>query len=460
LNLSIPFVSKSYQDCLPTNKQFIKNLQILTYKLRVKTLKSNFDMNKMKTIISLLCILFLGNSYAQNNQPGTYFSLDSAFKNPTDVRILNLRYAGLRTLPPTISKFQNLQIVYLAGNDMITLPPEIGQLKQLTEIHLEDNFIRSLPKEIAQLENLRVLIMPYNDLDSFPTAICPLKNLTKVNMRGSKIPQKSQDSIKQVMPNCHFSFNENELLESNQPLLTAEELRQAKVFNDVETARQTIADVFIIRLSKKKLTQWPNEVFEFKNLQALDISENKISIIPAEISELYMLQSLNLRSNNLSDLPQEISKLHYLKSLKIGLNHFSTVPAVVWTLQPLEDLDLSFNRTLTEIKGGIGQLTELKSLNLYSCAILKIAPEIGKLIKLEELNLYGNNITTLPPEIAQCKNLQIINLSANSKLDYKQVLDLLSNCKQLKSIDLRDTNIPVVKRNKIKLDFPETELIF
>ena len=61
------------------------------------------------------------------------------------------------TVPPSISKFQNLVTLHLAGI-ISSLPKEIGDIKSLNYLSLPDNpKLTTLPEELSKLENLQVL---------------------------------------------------------------------------------------------------------------------------------------------------------------------------------------------------------------------------------------------------------------------------------------------------------------
>ena len=58
-----------------------------------------------------------------------------------EIGFLDLRNAGLTTLPPEIGTLTEIRALYLQGNTIEVLPPEIGRLTQLRTLHLESNRI-------------------------------------------------------------------------------------------------------------------------------------------------------------------------------------------------------------------------------------------------------------------------------------------------------------------------------
>lgn len=121
---------------------------------------------------------------------------------------------------------------------------------------------------------------------------------------------------------------------------------------------------------------------------ALDLAACGISILPQEIYQLKHLESLNLTLNHLTTLPQEMSKLVNLEHLDLTRNNFESFPNILYT-------------------------PSLRSLNLSCNAITNIHPEINQLTKLRELNLDFNDITSLPHAILDLPRYTSIHLYDN-----------------------------------------------
>jgi internalin A len=93
-------------------------------------------------------------------------------------------------------------------------------------------------------------------------------------------------------------------------------------------------------------------------------------------------------------------------------------------------LDL-FNKGLTFIPADIGQLTNLRRLNLRGNQLKSLPAEIGNLINLRELDLNSNQITSLPTEIGQFKNLTRIDLKHNQLRSLPIEIGNLTNLREL-----------------------------
>jgi Leucine-rich repeat (LRR) protein len=140
-------------------------------------------------------------------------------------------------------------------------------------------------------------------------------------------------------------------------------LMQQRVFHNLTDALSEPDSVYILDLSRKKITEFPTEVFRFKNLRILDLSRNKIAEIPASLTELSYLNGLDLSNNKITKLPASIGDLHNLISLRLNRNVIDSIPPEIASLKNLEVLELwdnEINYIPEEIKG----LYNLKVLEL------------------------------------------------------------------------------------------------
>ncbi len=139
--------------------------------------------------------------------------------------------------------------------------------------------------------------------------------------------------------------------------------REEILYTDLKLALENPLKVKRLSLSRKKLTKFPKEILQFKNLVELDLSNNKLEKIPAEIAQLTKLEDLNLAMNKLEELPEEICDLKRLRKLDLRKNK-------IW----------------------------------------RLPTRLGDLKKLEYLNLNGNPLFRLPDSIVQCENLKYLDM--------------------------------------------------
>jgi Leucine-rich repeat (LRR) protein len=135
------------------------------------------------------------------------------------------------------------------------------------------------------------------------------------------------------------------------------------IYHSLASALEKPDKVFRLNLSKKQLKEFPQEIFQFKNLQELDISKNKIKELPKEIGILTNLKRFNASFNKLEVLPSEIGYLKNLVYLGLNRNKIVELPTGIGDLQNLEVLEM-WDNELYSIPDEISKLTKLKTLEL------------------------------------------------------------------------------------------------
>ncbi|MFI5218530.1 MAG: leucine-rich repeat domain-containing protein [Bacteroidia bacterium] len=148
-----------------------------------------------------------------------------------------------------------------------------------------------------------------------------------------------------------------------QNLLEPEELKAAKTYSDLQEALANRDSVIKLSLVRKKLKEFPAEVFTFPNLQVLVLSRNNIAQVPADIKKLKNLQELNLSNNNLTQLPAEIGHLKNLLKLKLNRNKITSLPPEIGNLTNLEVFEM-WDNELDTVPDEIKNLTQLKVFEL------------------------------------------------------------------------------------------------
>ena len=148
-----------------------------------------------------------------------------------------------------------------------------------------------------------------------------------------------------------------------QNLLDSLQLDSVIAIESLAEAEKNPESVIKLVLRKQKLKEFPKEIFQFKNLQYLDLGKNSIKEIP---------DSIQLLSN-------------------------------------LQHLDISRNK-LERVSMKIGDLKKLYYLNLNNNNLEFLPPQIGNLEKLRILDLWSNNLEDVPETISNLKNLQILDL--------------------------------------------------
>jgi Leucine-rich repeat (LRR) protein len=116
------------------------------------------------------------------------------------------------------------------------------------------------------------------------------------------------------------------------------------------------------------------------------------------------LQRLEFPNNQLSSLPPEIGNLVNLRDLDLSHNNLSSLPPEIGNLSSLVQLKLP-NNQLSALPAEIGNLSILRLLYLFDNQLTILPPEIAKLDSLCYLDLRGNLFQSIPFEIHPLERL-------------------------------------------------------
>jgi len=131
----------------------------------------------------------------------------------------------------------------------------------------------------------------------------------------------------------------NTLLPQNEHL-SKEELLNADTYFSLEKAKRTPLKVFKLDLSKNALTNVPNEIKQFKNLQKLILSDNLLIEIPDWISQLESLQYIYLSNNQFHEFPTSLTEVKSLILIDLSCNPIRYVTTDIKKCSNLEVLNL------------------------------------------------------------------------------------------------------------------------
>lgn len=212
-------------------------------------------------------------------------------------------------------------------------------------------------------------------------------------------------------------------------------------------------DLEKLNLSRNKLTTISDEICQLKHLRKLVLLRNLIRKLPEAISNLENLEILDLSYNNLEELTNSFKYLKFLKKIFLHKNEFLSFPRDVCNLKSLETL--SFNNKLIskkkiqEIPIDIGNLKNLRVLELQSNYIKTLPDSMCKLDKLEELNISRNSIEELPNSISFLSNLKSLVLFKNPLRTLPDSLLRLENL-QIRVDRTQYNNFPLDVKKKFK----------
>lgn len=160
----------------------------------------------------------------------------------------------LKRFPAEIFHFPYLEILNLAGNELIEIPNKIEDLTHLTFLNVNYNHISEIPDALCRIPSLHTLLIRCNELREIPSTIEHLQSLETLVVAV------------------------NHLSEINSALLNCTRLR-------------------ILDVSYNKIAQLPPEMGKLYQLQVFNLKGNILTEIPESMSNLQELVLLDLRDN-------------------------------------------------------------------------------------------------------------------------------------------------------------------
>jgi leucine-rich repeat protein SHOC2 len=150
---------------------------------------------------------------------------------------------------------------------------------------------------------------------------------------------------------------------------------------------------------------------------------------PAELEKIIdraildRVDKLVLQECGLSILPTSIGNLAELKLLDLYKNNLKVIPESIGNLAKLTNLNLNHNQIAT-LPERIGQLTNLTSLVLSDNQLTSLPANIGNLSNLARLYIRGNLLTSFPSSMGNLSNLREIYIDDNPWIDLSNLQDI------------------------------------
>jgi Leucine-rich repeat (LRR) protein len=142
--------------------------------------------------------------------------------------------------------------------------------------------------------------------------------------------------------------------------LTKQELLNAETYFSIEKALQSPMSVFKLDLSKNALTEFPDKIKQFKNLQKLILSDNLLKVIPDWIKQLESLQYIYLDSNLFERFPESLIDVKSLILIDLTCNPIRYVTYEITKCTNLKVLNLHDSKInykeLQRLKRSMGEI--------------------------------------------------------------------------------------------------------
>lgn len=224
-------------------------------------------------------------SNSPNSEPGM---LDFSFLDLEECSS-NLSYA-LSSVPEAV---QTISKILLNNNLIKTIPPIIGHFTNIQTLDLSSNFIKILDENICKLNGLKHLIARDNQLEDNSLPKClgtQLSNLEVVNFSGNLFTQ--------------FPYQLLEIRSIKEIYLGSNKI------SSMPRCYEQLQRLEILYLGGNQLKSLPEEICQLRNLTNLNLSNNQLNVLPNNLAKIRNMKTLALHGNNLTHLPIEIVRLN------------------------------------------------------------------------------------------------------------------------------------------------------
>ena len=174
--------------------------------------------------------------------------------------------------------------------------------------------------------------------------------------------------------------------------------------------RNLLQDLCELDISKKGISELPQEIGKLTNLRILIMDDNNIKVFPDELYQLKRLWMLSFLDNEISYISEEIINLEDLLVFAACHNQIAVLPKNFYMLKNLTIFCLHGNK-LTSLSNDIGNLVNLTSIAISNNDIKTLPPSIAKLKSLVSLDIENTKILSVPIDLLNLPNLEKLSIN-------------------------------------------------
>ena len=372
-------------------------------------------------------------------------SLPPSITRCTNLEILEVKNNYLGSLPVDIGKLTKVKILKLNQNEISRLPDSMEHCTALSELQMTGNYVDRFPDFINKCANLRKLLLGNNFLKMLPYALGFLTNLVELQLFNNPLVDPPYDTVMEGLEKTLYFCRQKYWARVNGPTpvmqihasgIGDECLELQPEFRDRLAKMIKLAQANLsLELQLLNLKEMPQDVFKLEGLKSADLSRNDFGVKILEIREnfgslnAFFLKScrirvlspdfmhlknvveLNLEDNNLEYLPPQLCRIRRMQFLNLTKNKLYNLPDNFGDMTELREVLLDNNR-LETFPPSIRNLRHLEVLRANRNWLYQLPDDIHELKALSDLSLDGNFITYLPETIGQL-NLKTLKLAHN-----------------------------------------------
>lgn len=257
---------------------------------------------------------------------------------PRTIRNIHLGRNHLKTLNGTLRDNEFIELLLINDNYLETLDNELPiNSIYLRSLLAQHNRLQNLTQDISKFHNLDAVFIYSNELKSLNGVFRNASKLQTLVAYDNQIEHLASDEFLRATELQELQLSNNNIKATNKSLLTLQKLRVCNL------SKNLIAEFSL------------NEIRGLKELQIIDLSYNHIDKITGRLDnmveqDLYFAE-LRLDHNLLKTLDGAMTNLNRLRTLNLSFNQLKGIsPDDLIGLEDLESLDVSHNylQTLEE----------------------------------------------------------------------------------------------------------------
>ena len=444
-NLRISTVSNIEVDCLWRSN--ISDLPPLTGTVqRVSISHCSLQTVSEEFLTRERRLFFLNLKFNHLKQDTVLFRNDGSQENKVDypLRDLDLSYNHITSVPAGISKFGNLDGLWLNHNKISSISQgSISELKNLKFITIKGNKLKEVTNDVFKsMHHLNTVDLSDNEIANISlSAFHDVPQIRRLDLSNNLIPKLVTGQLKQLSSLSHLNMSYNRI-------------------SDIEyNFMENCSSLQSLDLSGNLLTQLSDGIFQTcSSLTYLTLRDNKLhSISSMAFQGLTSLFVLNLNNNKLQTLGSCFHPLSALNTVYIKDNTLREIKKENFVRNlNLDRVDLS-NNSISRLRNG--SFSGISYINLDQNNIHTL--EMNTFRNTEELHLIltSNPVTELNPSAFISTDIDVIRFSGASFSSYPKELcprltlqathhaivlpfTLLLNCTKVRNLYL--TNTPIM----------------
>ena len=210
---------------------------------------------------------------------------------------------GLRLLPDSITKLEQLRGLWVHGCRLEKLPKDIGALAgSLRSLSLAGNRLRKLPASIGKLSSLEEAGLAGNRLRRLPKDFGGMTSLRKLQLHGNLLGLAETDEEEEEEKEEEDGRGGNVIIAASLAALP-------------EEALASLLNLTHVTLQGNSLAQLPECLGELPLLEDLNVADNMLLSLPASLARAPRLRRLTAYGNRLASLPPLLARAPALRAL-------------------------------------------------------------------------------------------------------------------------------------------------